>query len=139
MNITRTAVAWALAPAWLALGACHDAPVTPSATATASPAVSESRAHESTAPLAVAESAGLEGLRDALVRIQHALEPDDRATAIAAGLRQAIAALDRGDSAGLRGSLRGLESTLRRYTSRDHAMAPDLDAIRLAIDAAVPR
>jgi hypothetical protein len=86
-----------------------------------------------------ADATRLDGLRDALVRVQPALAQDDRSAAVAAGLQQALAALERADDTAANQALVALERTLLRYTASDEALSPDVDAIRVAVRAALVR
>ncbi len=137
MHIMRTAIPWTLASACLVFGACQDTPSSPLATDSPGSVGSEV-VPPSAAPLGDA-APRIVGLRDALDRAHSALEPDSRSASVAAGLRQAIAAFEHGDASGVNRALQDIEQTLQRYTPRDNAMAPDLDAIRLAIGAAAAR
>lgn len=127
-----------IAVASLALAACHDAPTTPAVvdtSATMAPQAAALVAPPSTS-LAMAR---LEALRDALVRVQPSLVPDERAAAVATGLRQAIAALEKQDTKGADKAFSALENTLERYSRNDRAQWTDVEVIRLAVRAASRR
>ncbi len=135
MNIKQLARRSVLAASGLALVACQDAPTTPSIREV--PVLAKSKPQSAPTVVPLSPSAlRVDALRDALDRVQTALVSDDRAKAIAVGLRQAISALERGDSQSVARALKGVEQTLESYTAADAAMAPDLDVLRLALRTA---
>ena len=138
MNIRRIGRRCTLAAAGFALVACQDAPTQPTNVVMPASMTSEAEAQAVVAPLNVAAQR-LEALRDALNRVHIALAPDDRSKAVSNGLRQAIGALERSDARSASRAIQSVEQTLQRYSSRDDAMAPDLDAIRLALREASVR
>ncbi|HEX6049717.1 MAG TPA: hypothetical protein VFZ21_10640 [Gemmatimonadaceae bacterium] len=128
----------AIGAACLTLAACDDPPVAPEATIPEADAVPQQ-------VLAAVSSSGARGLRpdaastallDVLERVLPTFEPGSSRTAIGAGLTQALASLERRDLAGARQALRAADQSLDVYARQaDRALAPDIDAVRLAIVA----
>ena len=138
MNNLRFALHLALSTLCLALAACQDAVTTaPTEANTAKVASKPAVPIADTASIDVASR--VDGLRDALVRVQPALAHDDRSAAVAAGLQQALAALERADETAANQALVALEKALQRYTASDEALSPDVDAIRVAVRSALAR
>jgi hypothetical protein len=138
MKKLHSSLTAAITAAGLTLAACDDAPLAPE------PAVPEASAVPQQG-VAAATNAGGRGLRpdaasvavrDVIERVLPTFERGSSTTAIAAGLSQALASLERSDLSGARQALRAADQSLDVYARQaGKALGPDIDAVRLAIAA----
>lgn len=139
MKRLRSSLTAAITAGFLTLAACDDAPVEPER------ALPEEEAVPQQVVAAVASDAGARGprpdaasvaVRDAIERVLPTFEQGSSATAIGAGLAQALASLERRDVAGARQALKAADQSLDAYARQaGKALGPDIDAVRLAIAA----
>lgn len=130
----------AITAACLTLAACDDSPIAPEGALPAAGAVPQQ-------VVAAASDVGGRGLRpdaasvavrDVIERVLPTFEPGNSTTAIGAGLTQALASLERRDFTGARQALRAADQSLDAYARQaGKALGPDIDAVRLAIAAAL--
>lgn len=139
----RTALSISIVLASVAFAACSDAPTSPFESEPTVVDTLDSGVNEPTMPSPVPQkdvvNVRLEALRDALLRVHPTLSTDDRSLALAAGLRQAIDALERNDETRARNVLEKIEHTLQQYANGNDETSADVDVIRLAVSAASAR
>lgn len=138
MNKLKSCATVAIAAACLTLAACDDSPVAPDNTVPEAGAVPQ----QVVAAASVAAARGPRpdaasvALRDVLERVLPTFESGSSTTALAAGLTQALASLDRRDLTGARQALKAAEQSLEVYARQaGKALGPDIETVRLAIAA----
>jgi len=136
MNPLQSFVTVAITAACLTLAACDDSPVAPDNTVPEAGAVRQ----QVVATASVAAGRGVRpdaanvAVRDVLERVLPTFESGSSKTALAAGLTQALASLERRDLAGARQALKAADQSLDVYARQaGKAFGPDIEAMRLAI------
>ena len=139
MKQLQACVKAAICAACLTLAACDDSPVAPAPTVPEADAVPQQVVAAPTSDVAARGArpdAPAVAIRDDIERVLPTFEPGTSKTALAAGLTQALALLERKDVAGATKALKAASQTLDAYERQaSKARGPDIDAVRLAIAA----
>lgn len=138
MKRLRSSLTAAITAACLTLAACDDAPLAPERAFPEAGAVPPQNvaATRDIGGARLGPDAVSVAVRDVIERVLPTFEPGSSTTAIGAGLREALASLERSDLTGARQALRAADQSLDVYARQaGKALGPDIDAARLAIAA----
>ena len=136
MNKLQSSLTAAIAAACLTLAACDDSPLAPESALPDPSAVPQQGVAAATSGRGLRPDAASVAVRDVIERVLPTFEPGSSKTAIAAGLTQALASLERSDLSGARQALKAADQTLDVYARQaGKALGPDIEAVRLAIAA----
>ena len=138
MNKLQSFATVAITAACLTLAACDESPVAPDNTVPDAGAIPQQvvAAANDAAGRGLRPDAASVAVRDVIERVLPTFESGSSRTALAAGLTQALASLERRDLTGARQALRAADQTLDVYARQaGKARGPDIDAVRLAIAA----